>query len=265
VSATAAVLPQKERFSTALKRRFFLRVHMFVIVGGTVAVGLLTTKILLLTHERNLAFRYGLAVIVAFAAFLGFIKLWLGYVGLCLARKGRGSGDGGDWLNVVDFDGDGISTGGGGGAIGGPQFESGGGSSFGGGGASGSWGDPVAAPVRASSSSGGGFNLGDIGCDDDFGIVILVAVLVLAIAFAAFYVIWAAPAILSEAAFQGVLAAALARRAKKLSHGTWEGSVLRATALPFAVVLALAITLGVYAQRRCPSAMRLAEAIRCVR
>ncbi len=264
MSATAAVLPEKERFSTALKRRFFLRVHMFVIVGGTVAVGLLTTKILLLTHERNLAFRYGLAVIVAFAAFLGFIKLWLGYVGLCLARKGRGSSDGGDWLDVVDFDCDGISTGGGGDGIGGPQFESGGGSSFGGGGAGGSWGDPVAAPVKASSS-GGGFSLGDIGGDDDLGIVILVAVLVLAIALAAVYVIWAAPAILSEAAFQGVLAAALARRTKQISHGTWEGSVLRATVIPFAIVLAVAITLGVYAQKRCPSATRLAEAIHCGR
>ena len=119
---TPSKLPTKERFSTALKRRFFLRVHMFVILGGTVAAGLLTTKILLLTHERNLAFRYGVAVIVAFLAFLGFIKLWLGYVGLCLARKNRG---GGDWLNVVDFDGDGVS---GGGGIEGPQFESGGGS-----------------------------------------------------------------------------------------------------------------------------------------
>jgi hypothetical protein len=262
VATAAAALPDKERFSTALKRRFFLRVHMFVIVGGTVAVGLLVTKILLITHERNLAFRYGLAVVVAFAAFLGFIKLWLGYVGLCLTRKQR-SGDGGDWLNVIDFDGGGVSTGGSVGG-GGPQIEAGSGSSFGGGGAGGSWGEPVAAPVKASSSSGGGFNLGDIGCDDDLGIVILVAVLVLAIALAGFYVIWAAPAILSEAAFQGVLAAALARRAKKISNGTWEGSVLRSTAIPFIVVLALAITLGVYAQKRCPSAMRLREALHCV-
>ena len=37
------------------------------------------------------------------------------------------------------------------------------------------------------------------------------------------------------------------------------------TVLPFAVVLALAITLGVYAQKRCPSATRLAEAIHCAR
>lgn len=248
-------LPSKERIATALRRRFFLRVHMFVIVGGTVAVGLLTTKILLMTHERNLAFRYGVAVIVAFAAFLGFIKLWLGYVGRCLARK-TSSGDGGDWLDVVDFDCDGVSGGG-------PQFESGGGSSFGGGGAGGSWGESnvAAAPVK---SSGGGFSLGDLGCDDDLGMVILVALLVLAIAAAAVYVIWAAPAILTEAAFQGALAAALTRRAKKISHGTWQGSVIRATVLPFAIVLLFAVALGWYAQKHCPSAMRLREAVHCI-
>jgi len=248
--------PSKLR--TALRRRFFLRVHMFVIVGGTVAVGLLTTKVLLITHERNLAFRYGLAVVIAFAAFLGFIKLWLGYVALCLARKQR-SDDGGDWLDVVDFDGGGVSTGGGGG---GPQFESSGGSSFGGGGAGGSWGEPAAAPVKASS--GGGFDLGGICDGDDLGIVILVALLVFAIAAAAVYVIWAAPAILSEAAFQGVMAAALARRAKKISSGGWVGSVFRATVIPFAIVLAFAVALGVYAQKRCPSAVRLREALHCV-
>lgn len=226
---------------------------MFVIVGGTIAVGLLVTKLLLITHEHNLAFRYGVAVIVSFLAFLGFIKLWLFYVGICVARKSNG-----DWFDAIDLDFDGVSGGGGGGG-GGPQIETGGGSSFGGGGAGGSWGEP------AKSSSSSGFSLGDVCDGDDLGIVILVALLVLAIAAAAFYVIWAAPAILSEAAFQGVLAAALTRRAHKISHGTWEGSVFRKTAIPFAIVLIFAVALGVYAQKRCPSAMRLREAIHCVR
>jgi hypothetical protein len=117
--------------------------------------------------------------------------------------------------------------------------------------------------VKASSGSGG-FDLGGICDGDDLGLVILVALLVFAIAAAAVYVIWAAPAILSEAAFQGVMAAALARRAKKISHGTWEGSVFRATVVPFAVVLLFAVALGWYAQKHCPSAMRLREALHCV-
>lgn len=225
---------------------------MFVIVGGTVAAGLLVTKILLLTHERSLAFRYGLAVVLAFAAFLGFVKIWLLYIAhktLCA-----------DWMQAVDIDSDDVS--GGGSDIGGPQFESGGGSSFGGGGAGGSWGPPVKVSTSSSSS---GFNLGDICDSDDLGIVILVALLVLAIAAAAVYVIWAAPAILSEAAFQGALAAALTRKAKKIGSGGWVGSVFRATIVPFAVVLVFAVGLGWYAQRRCPAAARLTDAIRCVR
>ncbi len=231
---------------------------MFVIVGGTVAVGLLITKILLITHERNLAFRYGLAVVISFLAFLGFIKLWLRYVAHCAARKS----DGGGWLDVVDavdFDGDGIPSGG-------PQFASGGGSSFGGAGAGGSWGAPAKASTSSSSSSSSssGFSLGDVCDSDDLGVVILVVLLVLAIAVAAIYVIWAAPTILSEAAFQGALAAALTRRAKKIGGGSWEGSVIRATAVPFAAVLIFAVALGWYAQKHCPTAMRLREAIHCI-
>lgn len=254
MTATAAALPDKQRVAGALRRHFFLRVHMFVILGGTVTVGLLTTKILLLTHERNLALRYGVAVCLAFAAFLGFIKLWLGYVGFC-ARRHHGSAD---WGDVVDFNWGGVD-------VGSAADFSGGGGKFGGGGASGSWGDPdpvIAVPVKSSSS--GGFSLGNIDCGDDLGVIILVALLVLAIAGAAFYVVWVAPAILSEAAFQAALAATLARRAKKLSNGSWVGSVFRATVIPFAIILALAVTLGWYAQKHCPTATRMREAVRCV-
>jgi len=256
---TTAALPDKARLSGALKKHFFLRVHMFVILGGTITVALLTTKILLITHDRSLALRYGIAVCVAFAAFLGFIKLWLAYVGVCAARSRSSS----DWSDFVDFDCGGINVGGGGGGSSATDFVSGGGR-FGGGGASGSWGEAdaqvIAAPVK---SGGGGFSLGDIDLGDDAGVIILIALLVLVIALAALWVIWAAPAILSEAAFQATLTAALARRAKKISCGSWAGSVFRATVIPFVIVLALAVTLGWYAQKRCPSATRLREVLEC--
>jgi hypothetical protein len=86
---------------------------------------------------------------------------------------------------------------------------------------------------------------------------------VVGIGAAAFYVIYAAPAIMTEAAFNAALAGALARRAKHLSFGTWVGSVVRSTILPFLIVLALAITTGWYAQKHCPSATRLRDAFRC--
>jgi len=177
VSSTTEALPDRSRVTDALTKHFFLRVHMFVILGGTISVGLLTTKILLITHERNLALRYGVATCIAFAAFLGFVKLWLGYVAHCASRS-HGSG----WADIIDFDCDGFSSG-----AADADFSAGGGS-FGGGGATGSWGtpDPIVAPVKAS---GGGLHFGGIDLDvgDDLGVIILVAVLVLAIALAAFW------------------------------------------------------------------------------
>ena len=263
----AIALPDEERIATALKHRFFLRLHMTVILGGTFTAGLVTTRLLFLVHVNNLAVRYAIAVCAAYAVFLGFIRLWLAYVGYLALRS--------SWGDALNFNSDGVGvpslhgSGGGGGDV--PRF-SGGGGSGGGGGATGSWGEgstqaqAIVAPVQSSPAphGGGGFKFDlDFG-GDDMGLLILVIALVLAIALAAFYVIYAAPAILTEAAFHAVLAASLARRAKNISVGGWEGSVFRATVLPFLAVLALATVTGWYAHRHCPGATRLRDALHCV-
>jgi uncharacterized membrane protein (DUF485 family) len=250
----ALALPNKENVSAALKRRFFLRLHMTFILGATFAAGLMTTKLLLAIHLNNLGVRYAIAVCAAFAVFLGFIKLWLAYVGYLALRK--------SWGDSIDFTSDGVNVplggggSGGGGAV--PSF-SGGGGSGGGGGATGSWGTP------SSSSSGGGGSGSkfDLDFGDDWGVIILIALLVLAILLASVYVIYAAPAILSEAAFNAALAGALARRTRHVSSGGWVGSVFRATVLPFLAVLTLATATGWYAHKHCPSATRLREAVSC--
>ena len=113
---------------------------------------------------------------------------------------------------------------------------------------------------RTGGSSGSKFDL-DFG--DDWGLIILIALLVLAILLATVYVIYAAPAILSEAAFNAALAGALARRTKHVSSGGWVGSVFRATVLPFLAVLILATVTGWYAHKHCPTATRLREALFC--
>src|SRR5688572_4012488 len=66
--------------------------------------------------------------------------------------------------------------------------------------------DSAAASSRGSDAPGCGIDGGDEGCL----IVVLIAV-VLALVVASAYVIWAAPAILGEVAFEAALAAALAR------------------------------------------------------
>src|SRR5438105_3020398 len=212
-------LPNEERVTSALKHRFFLRLHMTFILGVTFAAGLVTTRLLLAIHLDNLGARYAIAVCAAFAVFLGFVRLWLAYVGFLTLR------------HSVDINGDGVNVSFSGGGSGGggdvPRF-SGGGGSGGGGGATESWGTPV----RSSGGGGGGGSKFDLDFGDDWGLILLIIVLVLAIAVAVIYVIYAAPVILSEAAFNAALTGALARRTKHATSGSWEGSVIKSTALP---------------------------------
>jgi hypothetical protein len=79
------------------------------------------------------------------------------------------------------------------------------------------------------------------------------------------YLVWEAPVILSEAAFELVLASALGSAAGRMQQPGWMGSVFRATWLPFALVLAMATAFAGVAQHFCPEATRLSEVLRmCV-
>ncbi len=217
----------KERVKAFLERHFFLRLHMFFILSATIASGLVATKVLLAIGVKSLALRYGLAVVAAYLLFLALIRLWLFYV-----RMARGG---------VDFTGDGLdfahSN------ISSADF-SGGGGNFGGGGASGSWGKAIP----------------DLGGDgDDWLVIILFVAVVLSLLLIGIYVIYTAPVMLSEAAFEALLAAAVARQAKKIQRPGWIGVVWRATVWPFVVVLILTVALGWAAQRRCPEAKKLRD------
>jgi hypothetical protein len=262
--------PSQKRIAAALQHRFFLRVHMTAILTATILVGLATTWVLYRIHLNVFAIRYGLAVITAYAAFVGFIKVWLWYVEYCGRRRSCDTAD--DWFDCINFSGGGSSSGSG------VSF-SGGGGKFGGGGASGSWASETnaqAAPVivapspksssstssKSSSKSSGG------GLGDDLGeliLVLLIIALVLAIIASFVWIVWAAPAILSEVVFNAVLAGALARHTHRATCGEWIGGVIKKTAIPFALILALSVTMGWWAQHICPSAVRLRDAFHCVK
>jgi hypothetical protein len=265
MTAVDSVLPDKDRVEKAIQHRFFLRLHMFVILGGTFAAGLATTHFLFVAHVNHLAWRFGIAVCIAYAVFLGMIRIWLSYVGYCAEteqKKAKSSSDS-DWFSGFNFSGGGCGSSSSLSSGSSSALEEGGGK-FGGGGASGSWGEntPVAA-IGKSSGSGGSSGGGGIDFGDDLGLIILVVVLALAIAVAIIYIVYAAPVILSEAAFQAGLAAGLARHAKKMTHPSWVGSVVHATILPFLVILLLAAGLGWYAHKSCPTALRLRDAMHC--
>lgn len=212
----------RARIRQWLEDRFFLRIHMTLILLGTFLGGLVTTRLLMEMGVNVLALRYAIAVCLAYLVFLVLLKLWLMYVG-----------SGG--YSPIDAAGDGLDL----------AFSSGGG---GGGG--------------SSSSS---FDL-DVGVDGDLEglifMIVLIAVVVLLGGIAVYY-IYTAPALLSEAAFEAVLAASIARRAKKSEGTGWIGAVTRATVAPFLAVLALSILLGWLAQRSCPEALKLRDAVNC--
>jgi hypothetical protein len=229
-------------FMRRIRERFFLRFHMSLILMATALSGLLATKLLLILDVDNIVIRYPAAVVVAYLAFFLFVKLWLAYMTASNAFKGPDTG--GDVLSDLPN----LSGGGSGGGADLPGFRGGGGGTGGGGGATGSFDGPttnVQAIVVPSSSGGGGGSgsgigdaLGGLGDIDD-GWVILVAIgaLLAAVFGSAFYLIYIAPHILSEAAFDFLLGSSLIRSYKKVNHPDWIGSVFKDTYKPFVFVL----------------------------
>jgi len=267
------VAETRERLNAWLTRHFSLRLHMSLILVATFAVGLLTVHGLFAIHVAKLWMRYAIAVIVAYASFLGLLKIWLFYFAICIRQAhGKGSSGGVD-VDFCDFSSGGSSSGSSSSIS---ELGSGGGK-FGGGGASGSWGasEPqpvIVAPMQTASAStssashGGSSSSSGFGLDldgDEIVLVIIIIAVATAIIGAGAYLIWAAPTILGDAAFNAVLASALIHKTKKVSHPEWVGSVLHATAIPFSIVFALTILMGWYAQHICPSALRVRDAIHC--
>ncbi len=242
---------RKAAFMAWIAGHFFLRFHMTLILGGTFLAGLLVTKMFMGAGNTNLALRYGVAVAASYAAFLLLINLWLWYVG---ARTDDDETDAGNVVDALDLASDmasGLRP------SGGPAnlFDAGGGS-FGGGGSTGSFGETAAEGVS-----------GLVGDADDAGcaivVVLLVAALVLTVGVAGAYLVWAAPGILAEAAFEAFLASALIPGARKSEAQGWLQGTVRATVVPFAVMMIAAVSFGWAANELCPGARRMADVIAC--
>lgn len=69
----------------------------------------------------------------------------------------------------------------------------------------------------------------------------VLAAVVAAILGSAIYVVSEAPIILSEAAFEGLLAASLVKKARKIDDEDWIGSIFKTTWKPFATTLTVAL------------------------
>ncbi len=269
------VASSAEDLQRKIRARFAVRVHVALILAACFAVGLAVTKLLLIAGVHAMWLRYAVALAAAYAAFLLGVRIWLHYAGYDHpVLPGRRRGLASDAAAALNGD---WSIGGGGGSSGGgsglPGFRGGGGGS-GGGGASARFGgvgfagsdQSSAASSSPSSSSffgssskggGGGFDLGD----DGWVLVLLIAVVAAACG-AVVWILYAAPTILADAAFAGMLSAGLVRPTKHIATGGWISSVVGHTWIAFTVVFVLALAFAVVAQRHFPDAHTLTEVLR---
>lgn len=217
----------RRRVREWLEERFFLRIHMTLILLGTFLAGVVATRVLMLAGVNVLALRYAIAMCLAYLVFLVLVKLWLMYVG----SDGELSLDVPDVVDLMLRDGTTMTA---------------------------------SSGIRGGGS-GPSFDL-DLGVGDDLGGIVLMIVLIAVVVLLggiAIYFVYTAPALLGEAAFEAVLAASIARRAKRAEGSGWIGAVWRATVWPFAGVLLLSMLLGWVAQKHCPEALRLRDAVNC--
>jgi hypothetical protein len=199
---------------------------MTLILLVVVLVGVATNWILLQIGVRSMPLRYVAAVLVGYLFFFLGVRLWIRYVRATLPHLDH------QILEVHQ-------------------------------------GERPALPFRWGWS-GGGDSTDRLGCLPDVLVLAgdgcLVSVLATFILFAlcgtTVYLVANAQEFLGEALVQLVLAAALRRRGKTFDGEHWSGSVLRATWGPLLIVLCLSVVTGFFVQGKCPSAVKLIDAIR---
>lgn len=282
---TAPIHPSR-RFKEMIVKRFSVRMHMFVILTAVITFGLVLSKILLLFGVTNLVYRYTAVLFVSYGFFFIAIRVWLFYVLPSFRKKDASSGTSldGDVLTAISIP----STGDSGNSAG---FEGIGGK-FGGGGASGSWNagsTPAIAALNdssvqgaagtissssfssgasssasgSSSSSGTGFSLGDLDVDSAGALLVfLIFIVIAAMLGGAIYVIYQAPVIMSEAAFNALLSGGMVRAAKKMRGDDWTGSVFKATWIPFTIIAGITIASAVVLVHVFPGETNIGDIIR---
>jgi hypothetical protein len=265
----ASSLPQKTRFIERFKSGHSLRFHMSLILLATIGSGLLATRIMLALGLKNVMVRYPLAVVAAYLGFFLAVKLWLKFVVPLTGGRAKTSSNS---LNLFNVSGSGSS----GSSAGSGDGFKGGGGGFGGGGASGSFAEVPAALGESSAQAastavdtGGGAvaAVGDaagdavssLDLDKGWIVVVVLGLIVAVILGAGVFLIYQAPFILSEAAFQAILAGGLARGARRMASGDWLGSVFKATWRPLALTLLLSLLAGYLMHHFFPGVTRISE------
>lgn len=206
---------------------------MSLILMATMGSGMLASRYLLRWGVEVPFVRYPLNVAVGYGVFLILVRLWISYVNR-MSSAAETALDLAEEVGMPDVDLSNLSSSGGGGG--------GGGSSFG-----------VSLPDI------------DVSGGDGEGCVVLavLGVLVAVILGAGAYLIYIAPEMLSEIAFDAMLASSLVKVTKTMERQGWVVSAVRGTIIPFSIVMVMTIILAYTVHWACPSASTIGESLSC--
>ncbi len=258
------------------------RMVMSLMLASTIGCGFMTSLAL---HGIGLGapiVRYPLAVLAAWAVFLGLVSVWVWwqrrenvrYEPARSSVQGKSSGNGID-LPI------GSSSGSGGSSGGGSSWGGGGGGRFGGGGASDSFaegpGPSLASGFVSGGSSGsaegsgvvsggggskgGGWDL-DLGGDDGGFIVLLIGIVVVAAAVfgVVFYAVYSAPTFFAELLIDGGVGTWIYKRADVANRPDWLSTAVQRSVWPVLVMLAMFIALALVMRHVAPGTTTLGQA-----
>jgi hypothetical protein len=195
---------------------------MFVIVSLTLLTGFATSAILLHLGLVRMWLRYGLAAIISYMAFFGYLYLLIFYYFKTQGQKNSSEIDPESALEIADS---GIDI------------------------------------LDSVSSAGSNTDLsaGDFFEDLDFITIIVGLVLLICVIFSTFYVIYIAPELLSEVIFDVFISYGFYRVAKAENQKHWTESALRATIWPFLITF-FVVTIGAAVlQLMHPKAVKFSE------
>jgi hypothetical protein len=231
-----------QRIRDELEKRSYPRLQMMLLVILTGGAGFLASFVLMMKGVDSLALRYPLAVGIAYLAFLALLWMWL--------RVGVDSLDGPEQVleGIVQLL---------------PE------------------GNPRATTVHAHAHTPAEAeplvelpdvpvpSVGSVADADELAIplavILIIAGIVLTVLVASFSVVYSAPVLFAEMLLDGVLAASLYRRLRRIERRHWLHSAIRRTIVPFAITAALMAAAGWGLSVYAPGAYTLGEAIALTR
>lgn len=223
----------RKRLVVAFSRRFWLRHHMAVMLALVIGAGIVANHLLKDAAVWSLPLRYGLVVTISYLAFFPVGLLWLSYV------KNELTGDP-TWPRDVDN------------AV--PEQRPAGSRKSGRGDIADGIGGIV--DVAQIAADAPGCLASEAGCA-----VVLLIPLIIVLLGCGTWLIVQAPLILTDAAFETLLALALVGPVRRLEEEARSTGLLGATWHIYALVMVFAIVGGAFLQSMYPGVKTLGEAI----